>query len=241
LPVPLLVLTAGGGAALLGLLLGQICVQRQGAYFSMTTLAVGAFFYSAAFKWSAVTGGTDGLDGFMPETIIILPGWHWDSPGLSQTYWLVLSILIPTALAAWALLALTPFGNAVRTVRQNETRAKFLGYNTHVIKLANFTLAAGLAGIAGALWAVDNSFVSTDSIDLSFSTTVIIMAFLGGSGWYWGPVIGAVLYVAASDWLSAVTPHWQSLFGLAFIAMVLFAPGGVSGLVASAWRRLGSR
>jgi branched-chain amino acid transport system permease protein len=241
LPIPLLVLAAGGGAALLGLVLGHICVQRQGAYFSMTTLAIGAFFYSAAFKWSSVTGGTDGLDGFMPDSLTILPGWQWDSPGLSQTYWLVLSILIPSALAAWALLALTPFGNAVRAVQQNETRAKFLGYDTHFIKLANFTLAAGLAGIAGALWAVDNAFVSTDSIDLTFSTTVIIMAFLGGTGWYWGPVIGAVLYIAASDWLSAVTPHWQILFGLAFIAMVLFAPGGISGLVSSAWRRLGLR
>ncbi len=241
LPVPLLVLAAGGGAALLGLVLGHICVRRQGAYFSMTTLAIGAFFYSAAFKWSSVTGGTDGLDGFMPGSLTILPGWHLDSPSLSQTYWLVISILVPAALAAWALLALTPFGNAVRAVRQNETRAKFLGYNTHLIKLANFTLAAGLAGIAGALWAIDNSFASTDGIDLTFSTTVIIMAFLGGSVWYWGPVIGAVVYIAASDWLSAVTPHWQILFGLAFIAMVLLAPGGISGLAASSWRRLGLR
>jgi len=239
MPVPLLVMAAGGGAALLGLVLGHICVRRQGAYFSMTTLAIGAFFYSAAFKWSSVTGGTDGLDGFMPGSLNILPGWPADSSGLSQTYWLVLSILIPSGLAAWALLALTPFGNAVRAVRQNETRAKFLGYNTHVIKLANFTLAAGLAGVAGALWAVDNAFVSTDSIDLTFSTTVIIMTFLGGSGWYWGPMIGAVVYIAGSDWLSAVTPHWQIWFGLAFVAMVLFAPGGISGLVASAWRRLG--
>jgi branched-chain amino acid transport system permease protein len=239
LPIPLLVLAAAVGAALLGLGLGHICVRRQGAYFSMTTLAIGAFFYSAAFKWSSVTGGTDGLDGFMPDSLTILPGWQWDSPGLSQTYWLVLAILIPAALAAWALLELTPFGNAVRAVRQNETRAKFLGYNTHVIKLANFTLAAGLAGVAGALWAIDNAFVSTDSIDLTFSTTVIIMAFLGGSVWYWGPVIGAVLYIAASDWLSAVTPHWQIWFGLAFILMVLFAPGGICGLVAASWRRFG--
>jgi len=241
LPIPVLVLAAGSGTALLGLVLGHIGVRRQGAYFSMTTLAIGAFFYSAAFKWSSVTGGTDGLDGFMPDSLTILPGWQWDSPSLSQTYWLVLAILIPAAVAAWALLELTPFGNAVRAVRQNETRAKFLGYNTHAIKLANFTLAAGLAGIAGALWAIDNAFVSTDSIDLSFSTTVIIMAFLGGSVWYWGPVIGAVLYIAASDWLSALTPHWQIWFGLAFIAMVLVAPGGISGLVASAWRRLGCR
>jgi ABC-type branched-subunit amino acid transport system permease subunit len=236
LPVFASVLAAGFGAACLGLVLGQICVRRQGAYFSMTTLAIGAFFYSVAFKWSAVTGGTDGLDGFMPDSLALLPGWQWNSPSIFQTYWLVLGILIPSGLAAWALLELTAFGNAVRAVRQNETRAKFLGYDTHHIKLANFTLAAALAGIAGALWAVDNAFVSTDSIDLTFSTTVIIIAFLGGTGWYWGPMIGAVLYIAASDRLSALTPHWQIWFGLAFIVMVLFAPGGVAGFGGAAGR-----
>jgi len=239
LPIPLLVLAATGSTAILGLAVGQICVRREGAYFSMTTLAIGAGMYSAAFKWSAVTGGTDGLDGFMPDSLTILPGWQLESPGIAQTYWLVLTILIPSALAAWALLELTPFGNAVRAVRQNEKRAKFLGYDTHNIKLANFTLAAALAGIAGALWAIDNSFVSTDSIDLTFSTTVIIIAFIGGTAWYWGPVIGAVIYIAASDWLSALTPHWQIWLGLAFILLVLFAPGGIAGLASAAWRRAG--
>jgi branched-chain amino acid transport system permease protein len=239
LPIPLLIFAAAASTAILGLAVGQICVRREGAYFSMTTLAIGAGMYSAAFKCSAVTGGTDGLDGFMPDSLTLLPGWQLASPGIAQTYWLVLAILIPSALAAWALLELTPFGNAVRAVRQNEKRAKFLGYDTHHIKLANFTLAATLAGIAGALWAIDNSFVSTDSIDLTFSTTVIIIAFIGGTSWYWGPVIGAVVYIAASDWLSALTPHWQIWLGLAFILLVLFAPGGIAGLVRAAfykWR-----
>ena len=241
LPIPVLILAAAAATASLGLAVGQICVRREGAYFSMTTLAIGAGMYSAAFKWSNVTGGTDGLDGFMPDSLTILPGWQLESPGIPPTYWLVLAILIPSALTAWALLELTPFGNAVRAVRQNEKRAKFLGYDTHHIKLANFTLAAALAGIAGALWAIDNSFVSTDSIDLTFSTTVIIIAFIGGTSWYWGPVIGAVLYVAASDWLSALTPHWQIWLGLAFILLVLFAPGGIAGLARAAFNKIFAR
>jgi branched-chain amino acid transport system permease protein len=237
LPIPLLILAAALCSAVLGLVVGQVCARREGAYFSMTTLAIGAGLYAVAQKWRAVTGGTDGLDGFMPDSVTILPGWQWDSPSISQTYWLVLAILIPSALAAWALLELTAFGNAVRAVRQNEKRAKFLGYDTHHVKLANFTLAAALAGIAGALWAIDNSFVSTDSIDLTFSTTVIIIAFIGGTGWFWGPLIGAVIYIAASDWLSALTPHWQIWLGLAFIILVLFAPGGVAGLARSGWMK----
>ena len=237
IPVPVLVLGAGLSAALLGLLLGQVCVRRSGAYFSMTTLAIGAFFYAVAFKWHGVTGGTDGLDSFMPDNLLLLPRWSLDSPGIAQTYLLILAILIPVALTAWALLELTPFGNAVVAVRSNEKRAGFLGYDTHRVKLGNFVLAAGLAGVAGALWAIDNSFVSTDSIDLSFSTTVIIITFLGGSTWFWGPMIGSVVYIAASDWLSALTPHWQIILGLAFILIVLFAPGGIAGLAQAAWRR----
>jgi ABC-type branched-subunit amino acid transport system permease subunit len=236
LPVPLLILATGLSASVLGYLIGQICVRRSGAYFSMTTLAIAALFYAVAFKWHAATGGTDGLDSFMPSSLMLLPRWHLDSPGISETYLLVLAILIPVAVAAWALLELTPFGSAVVAVKHNEKRAAFLGYDTHRVKLANFTLAAGLAGVAGALWAIDNSFVSTDSIDLSFSTTVVIIAFLGGSVWFWGPLIGAVVYIAASDWLSALTPHWQIWLGLAFILVVLFAPGGIAGLVKSLWR-----
>lgn len=241
LPLAAAVLAAGLGAGLLGLILGQICVQREGAYFSMTTLAIAAFFTTVAMKWNSVTGGTDGLDGFMPSPLTLLPGLHVESLGLSQTYWLELAFIIPAGLAALALLELTPLGNAISAVRHNETRAASLGYNTHAVKLTGFVLAAVLAGIAGSLWAIGNSFVSTDSIDLSLSTKVIIMAVLGGTGWFWGPLLGAILYVAASDWLSALTPHWQLWFGLGFILVVIFARGGLSALIAQLWHRLTAR
>lgn len=235
LPLPLLILFTAIGTGSLGLILGEICVRRAGAYFSMTTLAIGAFFFSIAFKWQSVTGGTDGLSSFLPDNLVLLPALSLESPGITQIYWLVLAVLIPTALAAWALLELTPFGNAVRAVKANEKRADFLGYNTHLIKLSNFVLAAFIAGIAGALWSIDNGFVSTDSIDLPLSTTVIIITFLGGSSWFWGPLVGSVIYIAANNYLSAITPHWQIFFGLAFVAIVLFAPGGISGLVRTLW------
>ena len=92
IPVPVLVLAAGLSAGLLGLVLGQICVRRSGAYFSMTTLAIGACFYAIAFKWHAVTGGTDGLDSFMPDSLLLLPRWTLDSPGIAQPYLLILGI-----------------------------------------------------------------------------------------------------------------------------------------------------
>jgi branched-chain amino acid transport system permease protein len=231
LPIPVLVLGVAAATGVLGAVLGHVCVRRSGAYFSMLTLAIGSFLYTVAFKWNAVTGGTDGLGNFMPPSLTLLPGWTLASPTIAQTYWLAVAFLIPVALAAWALLELTPFGNAVVLTKQNEERAAFLGYDTYGVKLANYTLAALVAGVAGALWALQNGFVSTDSIDLTLSTTVIIMAFIGGSAWFWGPLIGSTIYIFASDRLSALTQHWQLWMGLVFIAMVMACPGGISGLV----------
>jgi branched-chain amino acid transport system permease protein len=241
MPVPVLVLAAAWISGVLGLALGHICVRRSGAYFSMTTLAIAAFLYTIAFKWHAVTGGTDGLDGFTPASLVLLPGWHLSNPSIAQLYWLSVAFLIPVALAAWALLELTPFGNAVQLIRQNEERAAFLGYDTHRVKLANYAVSALVAGVAGALWAVQNGFVSTDSIDLTLSTTVIIMAIIGGPGWFWGPLIGSTLYIFGSDRLSALTQHWQLWMGLAFIVTVLACPGGLAGLAGTLFARAGGR
>jgi branched-chain amino acid transport system permease protein len=237
-PVPILVLAAALATAGLGLAMGHLCVRRSGAYFSMTTLAIAAFFSTIAFKWQAVTGGTDGLSGFMPTTLVLLPGWTLANPSIAQLYLLSVALLIPAALAAWAMLELTPFGNAVQLTRQNEERAAFLGYDTYRLKLANYGLAAFIAGIAGALWAIVNGLVSTDSIDLTLSTTVIIMAFIGGTSWFWGPLLGSTVYIFGSDRLSALTQHWQLWMGLAFIGLVLVFPGGIAGLAGALYARV---
>lgn len=236
-PVPLLVLAAAAASATLGFGLGHICVRRSGAYFSMMTLAVAAFFYTVAFKWQAVTGGTDGLSGFMPARLFLLPGWNLANPSIAQLYLFSAAFLIPSTLAAWALLELTPFGAAVQLVRQNEERATFLGYDAHGLKRGNYALAAFMAGVAGALWAIENGIVSTDSIDLTLSTNVIIMAFLGGVSWFWGPLVGSAVYIFGSDRLSAMTQHWQLWMGVAFIVVVLAFPSGIAGLVSVLFAR----
>lgn len=227
-------------SALFGALLGHICVRRSGAYFSMTTLAIGALFYTVAFKWDGVTGGTDGLYGFMPIDATWLPGIAASTLSIHALYGLIWVSLAVVGFAAWALLEITPFGHAVALVRQNEQRAAFLGYATHRIKVANFVLGASVAGMAGALWAVSNQFVSTSSIDLKLSTVVIIIAFIGGAGWVWGPLVGAVFYTFGSDWLSTLTPHWPLWLGLVFIGFVLVLPQGLSGVVATLWRHVTS-
>jgi ABC-type branched-subunit amino acid transport system permease subunit len=241
LPILVLVPAASAASALAGAVFGQICVRRQATYFSMTTLAVAALVASVASKWQDVTGGTDGLGGFLGAKLVLLPGWSIEPPGIVGAYWIVAAGAFVSALLAWALLELTPFGNAVRAVRDNEERAQFLGYDTHRVKLGAYVAGAALAGVGGALWAIDNRFVSTDSIDLTLSTTVILMTLLGGRRWFLGPLAGSIVYIAAGDWLSKLTSHWQLLLGVVFIATVLFAPDGLAGCVRSAWLRLARR
>jgi ABC-type branched-subunit amino acid transport system permease subunit len=241
LPLVLLIPAASLASALAGAVSGQVCVRRQGTYFSMTTLAIAALAASVAYKWQSVTGGTDGLGGFLPARLVLLPGWSIEPPGISGAYWLIAAVTFASAALVWALLALTPFGNAVRAVRDNEERAAFLGYGTHRVKLGAYVVGAALAGVGGALWAIDNRFVSTDSIDLGLSTTVILMTLIGGRRWFWGPLAGAIVYIAAGDWLSKLTSHWQLLLGIVFIGVVQFAPDGLAGCVRATWRRLAER
>jgi ABC-type branched-subunit amino acid transport system permease subunit len=241
IPLPLLLLITGFLTALLGLAIGHVCVRRIGAYFSMSTLAIAAFVYSVAFKWNAMTGGTDGLGGFMPPRLVLFPGYEVESTNISRMYFVVLFVSVILIAGCWALMDLTPFGNAVKAVKQNEERAAFLGYHTFAVKLSNFSIGAVVAGLAGALWAIDTAFVATDSIDLKLSTTVIILTFLGGSNWFLGPILGSVLYITMSDWLSSQTAYWQIWIGLLFIVVVLLFPSGLSGVATLAYRRLHPR
>ena len=234
--VPVLVLAAGVLTGIAGLIVGHVCVKRSGAYFSMSTLAFAALVSAVAAHWEAVTGGTDGLGGFVPAVVALLPGWHVSAPSIGTFYGVTLAILLPVTVGTWAILEATPFGRAVVLTMQNETRAASFGYDTHRIKRATFALAAGVAGVAGALWALQNGFVSTDSIDIGLSTNVIIMAVIGGTRWFWGPMLGSIGYVFGSDRLSEVTTHWPLWIGLVFIAMVLLCPTGLSGLAAACVR-----
>jgi ABC-type branched-subunit amino acid transport system permease subunit len=237
IPLPLLLLVTGFSTALLGLAIGHVCVRRTGAYFSMSTLAIAAFVYSVAFKWNAMTGGTDGLGGFMPSQLVLFPGYAVESTNISRMYFVVLFVSVFLIAGSWALMELTPFGNAVKAVKQNEERAAFLGYHTFAVKLSNFAIGAVVAGLAGALWAIDTAFVATDSIDLKLSTTVIILTFLGGSNWFLGPILGSVFYITMSDWLSGQTAYWQIWIGLLFMVVVLLFPLGLSGMATLAYRR----
>jgi branched-chain amino acid transport system permease protein len=216
-----------GAAA--GLVIGAFCVRLRGTYFALLTLAFSQFLYAIALKWRDVTRGDDGLSVAVPD--LTLPGVGALSMAkASNFYWLELTIVLLCLWAAWRFTR-TPLGNAVVLMRENDERAAFLGYNAFGTKLIVFTVAATLAGVAGALFAAFQRLISPASLDLPIGTEVVFMAVLGGTSAFLGPFLGAGVYILVQDWLSKTTQNWPFFIGVGFVLVILFAHEGLTGLV----------
>jgi branched-chain amino acid transport system permease protein len=122
----------------------------------------------------------------------------------------------------------------VLLIRENEERMRFLGYNTHVSRLILFVFSGSLAGLAGAFYAILHAFISLDTISIAMTTKVLLMTFIGGLGHFFGPVLGAVFYTYFQNFISELTNSWPLIMGVLFIAMVLWTPGGLAGMIQSA-------
>lgn len=220
------------GAALGGALIGFFCVRRKGAYFALLTLAFNQFLWAIAWKWREVTGGDDGIGGIVPRKPVELGLLSLNLGSIPNKYYFTMAIVVIFLAVGWYLQK-TPFGNTIQAVKVNEERAAFIGYNVNRSKLLIFTLAAFYAGIAGSLFAVVQDFVATSAIGLGMSTEVLFMAFLGGTGSYFGPVFGAAIFVYFTDWISSITEHWEFFLGVLFIILVLYFHQGFIGLIPS--------
>ena len=217
-------------AATGGALIGFFCVRSKGSYFALLTLAFNQFLWAIAWKWREVTGGDDGIGGVVPKKPVDLGILTIDFNNITSKYYLTLVIVVICFALGWYLMR-TPFGNTIRAVKGNEERASFLGYNVNRSKLLIFTLSACFAGIAGSLFALFQDFVAPSAISLSMSTEVLFMVFLGGTGSFFGPVLGAAIFVYFTDWISSLTERWEFILGLLFIVLVLYFPQGFSGLI----------
>lgn len=232
----LLALAAGTVAAgVAGLLIGLICVRRTGPYFAMLTMAFGMLIFLIAWKWRRITGGDDGMGSFVPTSLWLPLAGRFEQGDLPSMYLGVLGVVIPVCALLWALLSFTPYGNAVRSIRLNEERASFLGFDVFAVKAVNFTLASAVAGLAGALYAIAHDFVSPQIAGMEMSTDVVMMTFIGGAATFLGPIAGTLFFVFMGDFLAQVTERWQMVMGAIFIFMVMFAPGGFIGSLPRSW------
>ena len=219
-------------AALTALLFGLLALRTRGSYFLMITLALSQVLWGIAFGWRTLTGGDDGLPE-VPRPDLGLP---WSMAHSTPFYYFVLFF---TAVGTLLLvrIVISPFGYALRGIRESETRMLALGYNVWRYKLVCFVLAAIFAGLAGSLYVYYNRFVSPDYIHVARSAEVLLMVLLGGAGSLIGPAIGATLIVLLENIISAYTERWLMLLGFVYVLVALFAPNGLTGLVQALYKR----
>jgi branched-chain amino acid transport system ATP-binding protein len=206
--------------AAVGAVFGLVALRTKDLYFMLITLALGQLLWGAANRWGSFTGGFNGLAGIKPPA-----AWLASTEAF---YYVGLALLVLLALAMKRLVD-SPFGLALRALSDSESRMQALGYNVWLHKYATFIITGVLAGIAGALNALYNGFVSPRDLSISMSAECILMVILGGTRTLWGPLIGAIVVVTLRNVLSIYFDDWLIVLGAIFIAVVLFAPDGIIG------------
>lgn len=209
---------------------GALILRRRGVYFSLMTLALSAMLFVVAFRWTDFTGGENGLGGI---TRPVLFGIDFDNS--TAWYWLVAATGLAVATLLWRLHG-SPLGAVLEAIRENEQRARFLGYPTHRYKLAAFVISATIAGLAGILLLYKNRMTSAEPISVIFSGELLAMVVIGGMRSFLGPALGALFFVLFREFLSIYTANWLFWFGLLFVGFVVFSPTGLVGVAGRLWR-----
>jgi branched-chain amino acid transport system permease protein len=212
-------------AGVLGLAIGAISLRTSGVYFIMITLAFAQMVYYFAISWPAY-GGEDGLSIVVRNQF---PGVNTMRP---MNFFLICYGVLLLGILLSALIRSSRFGAALQAVRQNDVRVASIGISPMPIRLTAFVLSAMLTAVAGALYADLNRFVSPSMLSWHMSGELIVLIILGGTGRLMGPVAGAALYVIFEYLLGGLTERWQFFLGLILLATVLFARGGLIGLIA---------
>ena len=213
---PLALIVATVFSLVLGLVLGAVVLRRRGIYFSLLTLACSQLAFEIAFKWTALTGGENGLQGVSRKWLV------------SQTSFHVFSI-VTVALALYLLWRIvhSPLGRTLQAIRDNEQRATALGYNPYLYKLVAFTMSAGFIGYAGALLAFLLQGAYANNLGWQHAADALLMTVLGGVHHFLGPLVGAIAFIILTDQLSSFIEHWWLAFAPIIVVFVLFAPEGI--------------
>jgi branched-chain amino acid transport system permease protein len=215
---------------LAGAIIGPLIIRLRGVYFAMVTIAFGQVFYFIAFRWNSVTGGDDGLTGWTRQNLHL--GFTTiDIQNSPRTFYYLVLVLFAVAVGVMAWLLRSPFGRTLIAIRENERRARFLGIPVDQHIWMSWVISCCFCSLAGALFALLNNFVDPRALYWTQSGNFVIMAVLGGMRSFWGPLIGAAIYVVLQDYLSSATQNWQSFIGLFFVLVVLFFPRGVLGVL----------
>ncbi|HZH26775.1 MAG TPA: branched-chain amino acid ABC transporter permease [Azospirillaceae bacterium] len=228
LPLELIPLAGGVAGLFFGILIGAVATRRAATAFAMITLGLGELIATSAIMFKGFFGGESGVTADRMVDQRLLPFTYGPS---IHVYYLI---------AAWMFLATllmylqtrTPLGRMANAVRDNPLRAQFVGYDPYMVRFFQFALSGFFAGIAGGLFAINHELVNFEAVAAGQSGLVLLMTFIGGVGHFFGPVLGAILVTLLQSTLSLVTGAWMLYFGILFVLMVMFAPGGIAGLIA---------
>lgn len=216
-------LICGTVAALVGaLLIGPFLLRRRGIYFALLMIAFGQVFYFIAYRFTDITGGEDGMNFARP----LLAG-HWAMK--DQTFYYAVLVVFALVSAFFWYLVRSPFGRTLLAIKENETRARYLGLNTDRFLFVALLISATIEGLAGAMYGLSIMFAYPLMMDWHQSGDIVLMTILGGAGTVFGPFLGALIFVFGNDLLSNVIIWWQIPLGALFVVCVLAFPKGLLG------------
>jgi branched-chain amino acid transport system permease protein len=217
-------------ATIAAVVIGGLIVRRRGVYFAMVTIAFGQVFYFIAFRWNEVTGGDDGLTGWRRQPIDF--GFaRLDIVKDDKAFYYFALVIFLVCVAAMAKLLASPLGRSLIAIRENERRARFLGLDVERRIWLSFVISCFFVSVAGALYALLNNFIDPRALRFDQSGNFVIMAVMGGMRSFWGPLFGAAIFVAFTDFVSSHTEYWMFFIGLAFVLVVRFFPRGLLGVL----------
>lgn len=227
IPLPLMPLIGGLAGLGFAMLFGWVSTKRSGTAFAMISLGLAELVGSSSLILRSFFGGEEGVSTNRTKLLHL---FHWSFGPQIQIYYLIVVWCLLCAALIYALTR-TPFGRMCNAVRDNPQRVQFVGYNPQILRYVAFCLSGLFAGIAGALVSINFELANSALFSATQSGNVLLATFIGGAGYFIGPILGAVLVTYLQTMLSDVTELWELYFGLMFIAAVMYAPGGLAGLL----------
>jgi branched-chain amino acid transport system permease protein len=206
-------------AAIVGLIIGWLCVRLSRLYFGMLQISLGSLIWVIVFRWYSFTGGDDGIPGIPVPTIL--------SP-MKNSYYFILIVLIICLILMYLILK-SPFGSTLQAIRDNPQRCEAIGINVRRYQLLGIIIATFFAGVAGVLFVVLERSVSAELLFWVLSLEIFIMCLLGGWFTFAGPILGAAIMVALRTFVGIFTEYWTLILGIVLILIIFFLPEGVMG------------
>lgn len=227
IPVTLIPLVGGFAGMFFGALFGYVTTKKSGTTFAMITLGIVELVFACSLMFPKFFGGEGGIS---TNRVIGEPFFGISYGPQIQVYYLIAFWLLVCTVAMFAFTQ-TPLGRIINAVRDNPERAEFIGYDPQWVRYLTLILSAFFAGISGGLTAINFEIVSAENVSALRSGSILLFAVIGGTGFFFGPLIGAVIGVFLTVMLSNFTSAWQLYFGVLFVLIVMYAPGGIAGLI----------